>query len=236
MDKRRREFFSKAFVAGAGAAAVFRGMRARAKGLPSDPGEGKPKAGPDEIVFPRFEKDLSVPLDQALLQRSTERSFDPDKQLTMEQVSRIMWAANGVNRKDGHRTTPSAVARYPVEVYAALPQGVYLFVPKEHKLVKQADKDIRSKVPITQPGLKRAAMDILYVIDNKRMLGLEEKWADVEIGCMVQSAYLMAAAMDLGSTVFALVAFDRVTGLMGLPDNRKLRLAQAVGPLRQERF
>jgi len=228
----RRNFFAKALAAGAGAAALVKGVRAWAAGLPSDPGGGKPEAGPDEIILPRFEKDLAVSLDKALLMRRTERSFKGGAILSMDQVSRILWAANGANREDGHRTAPSAVARYPVEVYAALPQGVYLFDHKGHKLVKQAEGDIRSKVPITQPGLRRAAMDILYVIDNSKMMGLEQGWADLEIGCMVQSAYLMAAALGLGCTVFALVAYDRVTRLMELPDSKKLRIAQGFGPLR----
>ncbi len=253
MEIRRRGFMGLAAAAGLGAA-FLRGVKSWARGLPSDPGSGA-KAEGDEIALPAFEKNLGVSLDQAMLSRKSDRSFDGGKTLSMEQVARVLWSANGVNREDGHRTTPSALALYPVDVYAALPDGVFLYALKEHKLVKVSGEDIRDKVPIFQAGLKKAAMMILYVIradkavDDKNMLSNLEaseateqeiakvvenktKWADLEIGCMVQNAYLEAAALGLGSCVFALVRFDKVSGYMGLKDNQVLRIAQAVGPLK----
>jgi nitroreductase len=231
MELERRRFMEKALAVGAGAAALFAGLKARAKGLPSDPGAAAGEAGPDVIVLPAFEKNSSYTLDQALSDRKSSRNYDPDLPLTKEEISRLMWACNGVNRPDGHRTTPSAVASYPVDVYAALPEGVYLFELKKHQLKKVLSQDIRGDIPI-QPGFRKAGMIVLYVANPSRLGPDQDSWADLEIGCMVQDVYLEAAALKKGSCVFALVRKDKVTGLMGLKKNQTLKIAQAVGNLK----
>ncbi len=234
MTIERRGFFSKALVAGVGAAAFARTMVAYAKALPSTPGTKREAgAGADEILLPQFEKNGTYTLDQALMERKTSRKYDSKATMSMDQVSRIMWAANGVNRKDGHRTAPSAVASYPNDVYAVLAEGVYKYDLEEHKLIKVISEDIRKDVPI-QPGIRKAAMKILYVTDLDRVPSGEGEggWADLEIGCMVQNVYLEAAQLDLGCVVFAIVRYDKVSKAIGLKSNERLRIAQAVGPLR----
>ena len=219
---------------GLGLLALVRGRAGRAADLPSDPGAAAvPAAGADAIALPAFAKDSAFPLDQALLARRTSRNFDPDVVLSPEQLSRLLWAANGVNRPDGHRTTPSALARYPVEVYAALPQGVYRYEVKEHKLARVSGEDIRDEIPF-QPSLKKAAMKLLYVLNRSLASGGDTWMADLEVGCMVQDVYLEAAALGLGCCVFAIVHNEKVSKTLGLKNSQTFRLAQAVGPLRAE--
>ena len=58
----------------------------------------------------------------------------------MDEVSQLLWAAQGVTDHKGHRTAPSAMARYPLEGYllasnvTGLPSGVYQYSPKGHNL------------------------------------------------------------------------------------------------------
>ena len=230
MSLERRGFFAKLAAAGVGAAALMKSAKSWAKGLPSDPG-GEAKAGPDVIVLPGFEKSGTMTLDQALLSRATSRNWDGAKELTPDQLSRILWAADGVNRPDGRRTSPSAMAGYPVDIYACLAQGVYKYNLTKHTLDKLLDKDIRKEVPI-QPGMRKAAMILLYIVNTSLLkTGDEGSWPELEIGCMVQNAYLMAAQEGLGSCVFALVQYPRVSATLGLKRNQKLAIAQAVGPL-----
>jgi hypothetical protein len=226
----RRGFLEKTVGVGVGVWALARGSRALAKDLPSDAGAAA-ASGPETMVLPGFAKDSPFPLDQALLKRASIRSFDPEAKLSPELLSRLLWATTGANREDGHRTTPSAMARYPVGLYLALPEGVFLFEPKEHKLTKVKGVDIRGDVPL-QPNFKKAAMLALYVHNQSVAAGADDSWADLEIGCMVQNLYLKAAAEGLGSCVFALVRTDKASELMGLKKNQKLRIAQAVGPIK----
>lgn len=231
MDLERRGFMGKALAAGAGIWALTRSAKTRADGLPSDPAAGEAAAGPEEIALPGFEKDGAFPLERALLERRSDRKFDDSKPLSRDQLSRLLWAANGMNRPGGYRTTPSAVARYPVDIYVTLAEGAYKYDVKGHRLVRVLDRDIRAEVP-RQPGLKRAAMNVLYVARTGLLdRGSSPAWADLEIGCMVQNLYLMAAGLGLGSCVFAIVRYDEVSKLMGFKRNETLRIAQAVGPV-----
>lgn len=221
---KRREVLTKALIAGGAVAVVARGRKARAA-LPSDGTAAA--AGPEYVALPGFAKDSAVTLDQALLKRATVRSYAEDAKLSPEQVSRLLWATTGVNREDGHRTTPSAMATYPIDVYVGLPEGVYLFEPKPHRLKKISGQDIRAEIPL-QGAFKKAAMLVLYVARPK--LGNGESWADLEIGCMVQNLFLEAAALGMGSAVFGLNRPDRAAELLQLKSGEKFRIAQVVGP------
>ncbi|MEM1676943.1 MAG: nitroreductase family protein, partial [Nitrososphaerota archaeon] len=64
---------------------------------------------------PRYESNVSV--EYALKVRRSVREYE-DKPLTLEQVSQLLWAAQGITEKRyGFRTAPSAGATYPLEVY-----------------------------------------------------------------------------------------------------------------------
>jgi len=226
---KRRVFLLRLAATGAGLTALMKGKVAWAKGLPSDPG-GRPAGapGPDTISLVPFDKDGAFPLDKALLGRRSIRSYDPDRKLSPEELSRLLWATTGVNRSDNKRIVPSARASYPVDVIVALPEGVYLYEPKGHLLKKILSEDIRPKIP-TQSGFRSAAMIVLYVIDKDRVLSGKMEWADLEIGCMGQSLFLEAVALGLGSCIFASIATETVAKTIGIEENQVLRIAQAVG-------
>jgi nitroreductase len=225
----RRVFLGKVAALSVGFLAMTRGAVSWAKGLPSDPGAGASgTTGPEVVPLPSFEKGGAFPLEKALLERRSIKSYDPDRKLSREEISRLLWATTGVNRTDGRRTVASAMAKYPVDVLAALPEGVYLYEPKAHQLKKVLSDDIRSMIP-NQDGFKKAGMIVLYVINKDKVPGGKVEWADLEIGSMGQSLFLEALALGLGSCIFANIPFDSVTKALGLKENQVFRIAQAVG-------
>jgi len=228
----RRIFLKRASTFAVGFWAFMRGVQASAKGLPSNPdGPAAAASGPEVLALPPFEKTSPFPLDQALLSRRTSRSYDPDLPLSQSQLSRLLWAADGANRSDGKRTAPSAVAKYPVDLLAALPGGVYRYEPKDHRLVRVLATDIREKIP-SQDGFKKAAMHVLYVINKDVVPRGRIDFADLEIGCIGQNLFLEAVALGLGSCIYAGVRYDDVAKALALKDNQTLRIAQAVGPIK----
>jgi SagB-type dehydrogenase family enzyme len=192
-------------------------------------GSGGQASSTDVVALPSFEKNSPFTLDKALQERRSSRSYDPDKKLSLAEISRLMWAATGVNRPSGGRTVASARGRYPVDVLVALPDGVFLYEPGNHSLKRVIREDIRQVIP-TQEGFKKAAMLVLYVINKEKASNME--FADLEIGCIGQNIYLQAAALGLGSCIFAGVAKDPVAKALGLKENQNLRIAQAVGATR----
>jgi SagB-type dehydrogenase family enzyme len=200
--------------------------------LPSDPeGTMIGSAEPNVIALPPFEKNSGFALDKALVERKSVRSYNSDRKLSREEISRLLWASDGANRTNGRRTAPSARARYPVDLVVALPEGVYLYEPEEHRMKRILKDDIRREIP-TQGGFRSAAMIVLFVIDKDRVPNGRMEWADIEIGCIGQNIFLEASALGLGSCIFAGVAYDRVTKTVGLRENQVLRIAQAVGPVK----
>jgi SagB-type dehydrogenase family enzyme len=225
----RRVFLLGFAALSAGFLSAMKDKMAWSKGLPSDPMEvpgGTP--GPRDIPLVPFEKGHGVAVEKALLERKSIRSYDPDRKLSREELSRLLWATSGVNRPDGRRTVPSARASYPVDVLAALPDGVYKYEPKTHQLKKILSEDLRPTIP-NQAGFKNAAMIVLYVINKDKVLGGRIEWADLEIGCMGQSLFLEATALGLGSCIFASMAVESVAKTIGLKESQVLRIAQAVG-------
>ncbi len=224
----RRDFLRMASALSVGVVAFARGVKGWAKGLPSDPGGAAGGgSGPEMLVLPPFEKTNPFPLDRALLERKSSRTF-ADRALTPDEVSRLLWATTGVNREDGRRTTPSGQAKYPIDVLVALPNGVYQYEAKEHRLVRVVADDIREKIP-NQDAFKKAAMIVLYVINKDRTSRIE--WADLEIGCMGQNLYLQAAALGMGSRIIANIKGADVTKILALKESQLLRIAQVTGPV-----
>jgi hypothetical protein len=227
----RRVFLVKLAAISAGLMALLKGTAAWAKGLPSDPGTAPAGAGPDTVSLAPFEKTNGFALEKALLERKSFRSYDPARKLSPDEISRLLWATTGINRTDAKRTVPSARASYPVDVFVALPEGVYVYEPKGHALKKVVSEDIRSRIP-NQDGFKSAAMIVLYVINKDRVLSGKTEWADLEIGCMGQSLFLEAVSLGLGSCIFANFPAESVAKTIGLKENQVLRIAQAVGAVK----
>lgn len=225
----RRFFLGSLAVLSVSFMAVLRSGLSWAKGLPSDPGAGGAGSpGPDILALPPFEKSSGFALEKALSERKSVKSYDPGRKLSHEEISRLLWAATGVNREEGRRTVPSAMGKYPVDVLVALPEGVYLYEPKGHQMKKVISEDIRDMIP-KQEGFKKASMTVLYVINKEKTPSGRLEWADLEIGCMGQGLFLEAVALGLASCIYANVSYESVTKILGLKENQVLRIAQAVG-------
>ncbi|MGB9605508.1 MAG: nitroreductase family protein, partial [Bryobacteraceae bacterium] len=101
---------------------------------------GRPAAAaPEPIVLPKPQTEGGRPLMQALRERKTTREIAPDP-LPIQTLSNLLWAAFGVNRAEGPmgrpgRTAPSAMNLQEIEIYVAMPQGVYKYEGVPHRLV-----------------------------------------------------------------------------------------------------
>ncbi len=50
------------------------------------------------------------------------RTFQQGK-ISLQDLSQLLWAAQGITSKEGFRTTPSAGAIYPIEIYLVLSEA-----------------------------------------------------------------------------------------------------------------
>jgi nitroreductase len=183
------------------------------------------------IPLPAPQTEGGKPLMEALKQRQTIREIKPDK-LPAQVLANLLWAGFGINRPgNGHRTAPSAMNSQEVDLYVALPEGLYVYEAKPHQLKPVLDKDLRARVS-GQPFATNAPVVLIYVADLPRLAKSRperrEFYAAIDTGCISQNIYLCCASEGLATVVFDL---DRppLAAAMKLRPEQEIILAQAVG-------
>jgi SagB-type dehydrogenase family enzyme len=186
-------------------------------------------AGDIRLLPPMFAKETT--LYDALKNRKSERSF-ADADLSIQQLSNLLWAAAGVNREDsGKRTAPTAHNDQEIDVYAAMQTGLYLYNAKDHILEKVLDEDIRSATG-NQEFVKDAALNLIYVADFRRAKGDAESkafYSATDTGFISQNVYLYCAAEGLATVVRGWVDREKLAEKMQLHPEQQIILTQTVG-------
>lgn len=193
-------------------------------------GGGVAAQGVDRVPLPESSRRGKGSLDGALSSRRSVREYAPEA-LSLEAVSRLLWAAQGENRSGGGRTAPSAGALYPLELYlvAGRVEGVapgwYRYRPGDHALLRTGEGDPRGRLAsaaLGQAWVRDAPASIViaavYARTTRKYGERGRRYVHIEVGHAAQNVCLQATALGLG-TVFV-GAFDdqRVKELLRLPD------------------
>lgn len=126
---------------------------------------------PIELLSPQIEEGKS--LTQALKKRQSAREFS-EKELPLEIISDLLWAASGVNRPDsGKRTAPTAKNSQEIDIYVAMKKGLYLYNAGKHILDPVMAKDIREFTGL-QSFTQTAPLNLIYVADFSKIDGNDE--------------------------------------------------------------
>jgi len=166
---------------------------------------GGPLAGNASTVrLPKPKTAGGMSLTEALAKRRTHREFS-DRALSLEQISQLCWAAQGVTETQrGLRTAPSAGGLYPVTVFVVAHDGFFEYQPKRHVLRRLADGDVREKSEGRALGrsmVRSAPVCIVIAMDVSRTASKYPKDAEryclLEAGHVAQNVLLQATAMDL---------------------------------------
>ena len=177
-----------------------------------------------DIKLPAPDRVGGKPLMQALNERQSIRSYQ-DKELTLQQLSDLLWAANGFNRDD-KRTVPTSNNRQELELYVTTKNGVYFYDARNHLLKEVKKGDHRVKAG-SQDFVAHAALNLIFVSDLEKASNREA--AHIDCGFVAQNVYLYCASEGLGAVVRA--SFDKSTlrELLNLPANQEVLLTQSVG-------
>ena len=173
-----------------------------------------------------------LPLMQALAQRQSQREFEPTA-LPLQMLSDLLWAAAGINRPElGGRTTPSAMNAQELDVYAALPTGLYRYLAKTQTLHLVSASDVR-RVTGYQDFVDNAPLDLVFVADYSHMklvpASQRLSYASVAAGAMAQNVYLYCASGGLATVIRAWLDRDALARAMGLNNDQQVLLSQTVG-------
>ncbi|MGE5308265.1 MAG: nitroreductase family protein [Deltaproteobacteria bacterium] len=184
----------------------------------------------DAIRLPSPRTEGGKPLMQALKERRSQRSFSP-KVLPDQVLSDLLWAADGINRPDGHKTAPSARNMQEIDIYVAKADGLYLYGAKDNSLSQVTAEDIRALTG-KQDFVKSAPVDLIYVADEGRMSQageLKDKWASADTGFIAENVYLYCASEGLATVVRGMFDEAQLSKAMKLRPNQKIVLTQTVG-------
>ncbi|MGB2583939.1 MAG: SagB/ThcOx family dehydrogenase [Dehalococcoidia bacterium] len=169
-------------------------------------------------------------MEETLLNRRSVRQYTGEA-LTLEEVSQLLWSAQGITAEWGGRTAPSAGALYPLEVYLvagnveSLTPGIYKYINDGHELVKVRDEDVREELAnaaLGQTPVRDGAIDIvisaIYERTMKKYGDRGVRYVHMEAGHAAQNIYLQATALDLGAVTIGAFADELVKKLLSMPE------------------
>jgi hypothetical protein len=175
-----------------------------------------PKAPQDlkPVTLPRPDMDGGKSVLAALKERKTTRNIST-KELPAHILSNLLWAAFGVNRAMGSfgkpgRTAASASNSQEIDLYIALPEGVYLYEAAPHRLAPVVAGDFRGRAG--RGGAASAPVNIFYVADlarydtgpgqPDRKIGdpeVQKSYYYTDTGLIAGNVYLFAASQGLAA-------------------------------------
>lgn len=186
------------------------------------------KAMKKEISLPAPKLKGKISLEQAIAERRSKRRFS-SQELTLEQIAQLLWSAQGITEsRKGQRVAPSAGALYPMEIYLLSKDGLFHYLPQEHKLEQVLQNDLRRELAVAALGqsfIAAAPVAIIIAAVYERVTsryGSRGKcYTDIEVGHIAQNIHLQAVALGLGSVPVGAFDDQALKQLLNLPDDEQ---------------
>jgi len=203
----------------------------------TEPFKTYPNAEKVSLGEPNISNSKRKSLLDALSNRRSIRDY-VNKPISMDELSLLLWAIQGVTAKMGPyalRTAPSAGALYPVETYilvnnvSDLEPGVYHYNILQHclELLKKGNfgTDI-SNAALGQEMLEQAGIVLIWtgIIGRSKWKYGERvyRYIYMDAGHICQNAYLAAEAMDLGCCSVGAFFDDEVNFIVGVDGKEEI--------------
>lgn len=168
----------------------------------------------------------------AIKRRRSHRRFTMEP-LTIEELSFLLWATQGVSKPDGsvnviRRTVPSAGSRHPFETYLlvnrvqGLEFGLYRYLPLEHKIyLVYADSELISdliKGCRQQAFVGQGAVVFLWTVvpyrSEWRYRMVAPKMIALDAGHLCQNLYLASESIGAGTCAIGAYNQDKMDALL----------------------
>lgn len=205
--------------------------------------------GPKTIKLNEPDKERGLTVMEALAVRASATEWST-QDLSAQDLSDLLWAANGINRPDsGKKTAPSAMNAQDVDIYVFMKDGVYLYEAKSHSLVEVVAGDQRSlffqprpprpagpgqpgQQPPTPPAgapgpqqqMTMAPVVLLLVSDISRFRGgsdeMKKEWAALDTGIVSQNISIFCAGVGLNTRPRSGMDRDKIRELLKLKETQ----------------
>jgi hypothetical protein len=205
-------------------------------------------AGLQTIKLNKANRERGLPLMEALSVKASAREWS-DRDLSLQDLSDLLWAANGMNRPEEKKyTASSAQNAHDVDVYAFAKDGVYLYDAEAHVLEPVLTGDFRSQIMMTPPPRPPDAggpppppppapsnppIQLILVADVSRFKfgppELKPEWGAIDTGIVSQNISLFCAATGIKTRPRASMDKAKVANLLVLSDTQHVFLNHPIG-------
>jgi SagB-type dehydrogenase family enzyme len=202
------------------------------------------KSSQDAVQLPAYQPEDSE-LAELLYARRSVRSFASGS-LSLQEISRALFSAQGQTRGNRFRTVPSAGALYPLELYLVvenvqdLESGVYKYLPQKHTLepVREGDRlQELARASLGQMWISQAQAAVVITAVFERVTGKYgsrgEQYVHMEAGCAAQSLSLQVAELGLGTTVVGAFRDNQVREVLGAKKEEVPLLVMPLGKVQE---
>jgi len=174
----------------------------------------------DLVPVSTLENISHVDLVKAIAHRKSHRKF-LEQPLSLDDLSFLLWATQGIRKKvneaTAYRTVPSAGCRHSFETYlcvlnvSGLEQGIYRYLPTEHKLVFEHNEEnlgeLMVEASLGQPFFGKAPVSFIWTTIPYRMEWRYDiaahKVIAIDAGHVCQNLYLACEAINAGTCAVA---------------------------------
>jgi SagB-type dehydrogenase family enzyme len=199
--------------------------------------------GAEAIKLPPPVKTGGMPLVEALTVRRTVRHF-ASRPLDLGRISQLLWGADGTSDPRGLRTSPSAGATFPLDLYlvvgergvADLAAGVYHYQVAAHALAPVVPGDLRAAVPrasLHQSWMTQAPVMVVITGEYRRCSARYGergvRYTHMEAGNVSQNLFLAAEALGLGAGIVGAFEDKALAQVLKLPPAHEPLLVMPVG-------
>jgi SagB-type dehydrogenase family enzyme len=193
------------------------------------------------IKLPSPALDGKLAVEAAFAGRRSIRDYS-EGSLDLNQISQLLWAAQGIVRPGGYRTCPSAGALYPLELQLAagtvdgLPCGSFRYDFTDHAVVLENESDIRGALAAAALGqsmISRApvtiAISAVFERTTRKYGERGIRYVFMEAGHAAQNIHLQAVSLTLGTVVIGAFRDEEVKKALGLQPGESPLLLMPVG-------
>ena len=182
------------------------------------------------IPLPSPERSGQVPLETTLAERRSVRLYIKTP-LSLREVSQMLWAVQGISYQNNRRTSPSAGATYPLEIYVVIQNvenidpGIYHYLIDKHAIelfqVGRFEESLK-QAAWGQDFIDSAGMSIIigavYTRTTTRYGERGYRYVHMEAGHVGQNIYLQATALGLGTVAVGAFHDQQVRHLLGIDE------------------
>lgn len=196
-----------------------------------------------KIKLPNPVYNSKTSIEEALKNRRSIRQYK-NEPLTLQQISQLLWAAQGITSESGLRAAPSAGALYPLEIYLVtgnvkdLLPGIYHYLPKENVLELLVKNDVRKKLATAALGqidVEHGAVDIVitaaYGRTETKYGSRGERFVHLEAGHAAQNICLQVVSLGLATVPVGAFNDSEVKEILYLPKDEEPLYIMPVGKI-----